>query len=312
MKQYIKYLFISLGMTFVLLETIVIGVIIFPKGIFHSSFQSVIVDKYRILQNTNEPKIIVVSGSSSCFGLDQKMLEEETGYKVVNLGLHGGFGPRFYTELSKENINERDIVLLGYEYGWQHDLDNLGQDLIMSGIDDNLDMYKHIPPSHWKDFVGYIFKYAEKKYSYEGASGLYSREAFDSNTYQMIAEREYVMDYPNNVDVYGNVNIKNVKINDFAIDYLKDYKAYVEKRGARVFFVSPPVLKQAITCDYKEFDNLKQQEEEKIGIPFISNPEDYFFEDELMSDSIYHCSTKGEKVRTELLISDLKRAGVVE
>ena len=42
------------------------------------------------------------------------------------------------------------------------------------------------------------------------------------------------------------------------------------------------------------------------------NPEDYFFEDELMSNSIYHCSTEGEKIRTELLIEDLKQANVIE
>ena len=43
----------------------------------------------------DEPKIIVISGSSSAFGLDQNMLEEATGYKVDNLGLQANIGPRF-------------------------------------------------------------------------------------------------------------------------------------------------------------------------------------------------------------------------
>ena len=163
MRQYLKYVLSILVFTIIIFQTVVFAIILYPKGVFESSYQSIIVDKYRILQNTDSPKIIVVSGSSSSFGLDQNLLEQETGYKVANLGLHAGFGHLFYSELAKENICQGDIVLLGYEYGWQDGFDYLGQDLIMSGIDDNIDMYRHIPISHWKDFIGYLFKYAETK-----------------------------------------------------------------------------------------------------------------------------------------------------
>jgi len=311
LRQYVKYLVTIALLTVLIFECIVIGIIKFPGGVFYPSYQNVIVDKYRILQNINEPKIIVVSGSSSSFGLDQKMLEEETGYKVANMGLHAGFGQLFYSELAKENIKKGDIVLFGYEYGWEHGFKMLGQDLIMSGIDDQLDMYKHIPVSHWRDFVGYIFKYAATKESYEGASGIYSREAFDSETGQMTMEREYEMDYPNNVDLYGKVDLGDVEIDEDVVEYLKEYKQLIEKKGASAYFIAPPVLKQAIVCSYDKFDELKQLEEEKIGIPFISDPEEYFYEDKLMSNALYHCSTEGEKIRTKMLIDDLKDAKVI-
>ena len=311
MRQYIKYLATIAALTVLLFECIVIGIILFPKGVFYPSYQSVIVDKYRILQNTDEPKIIVVSGSSSSFGLDQKMLEEATGYKVANMGLHAGFGQLFYSELAKENINKGDIVLLGYEYGWEHGFKMLGQDLIMSGIDDHLDLYKHIPVNRWRDFVGYIFKYAATKQSYEGATGIYSREAFDPETAQMTMEREYEMNYPENVDLYGKVDLGEVSIDEDVVEYLVSYKEYIESRGASVYFIAPPVLKQGIVCEKAKFQELKQLEEEKIGIPFISNPEEYFYEDKLMSNALYHCSTEGEKVRTKMLIDDLKRAEVL-
>ncbi|SFC74746.1 hypothetical protein [Butyrivibrio sp. YAB3001] len=311
MKQYFKFIIVTIIMVLIIIPTTVLGIICFPKGTFHSSYQNMIVDKYRILQTTNEPKIIIVSGSSSSFGLDQNMLEEQTGYKVANLGLHAGFGHLFYSELAKENINPGDIVLLGYEYGWEEGFDHLGQDLIMTGIDENIDMYKHIPINHWKDFIGYLFIFAETKATFQEAHGIYSRDAFDDHTCQMTMEREYEMDYENNKELYSEIDLTNVKISDNAITYLKKYKKYVESKGAQIYFVSPPVLKKAIGSDYQEFQNLKLQEEDKIGIPYISNPEDYFFEDELMSNGKYHCSTIGEKVRTELLIDDLKKAHVI-
>ena len=312
MRQYLRYILTIAVTTFIIFEVIVVGIIKFPGGVFYPSYQSLIADKYRLLQETNEPKIIIVAGSSSAFGLDQKMLEDMTGYKVVNLGLHAGFGRLFYSELAKENLNKGDIVLLAYEYGWQEGFDHLAQDLIMSGIDENIDMYKHIPMSRWSDFVGYIFKYAETKNAYAGASGTYSRESFDSKTGQMIIDREFDMDYAENVGAYGQVDLTGVIVSDDAIEYLKDFKFYVESKGASVYFISPPVLNEAIVCDYAEFENLKQQEEEKIGIQYISNPQDYFFENELMADTIYHCSTKGEKVRTRLIVDDLKRASIIK
>lgn len=312
MKQYLKFVITVLIMVMTIFEVIVLGILQYPKGVFYSSYQSVISDKYRILQNTNEPKIIVVSGSSSAFGLDQKMLEEETGYRVANLGLHAGFGHLFYSELAKENINAGDIVLLAYEYDWYNGFNGMGQDLIMTGIDNNIDMYKHIPITKWPEFIGYIFKFAEKKNTYNGASGIYSREAFDCKTGQMVMERQYDMNYSEEIEKYGCVDLTDVVISDNAIEYLKDFKSYVESKGADVYFVAPPVLKAAVTCDYSEFDSLRKQEEEQIGIPYISEPTDYFFENELMSNAIYHCSNEGEEARTQLLINDLKRAAVIE
>ena len=95
MKDFLKYFGLTLLITVIMFEGITIGLLTYPKGVFHSSYQSLIQDKYRILIETNEPKIIIVSGSSSAFGLNQKMLEDSTGYKVANLGLHAGFGHLF-------------------------------------------------------------------------------------------------------------------------------------------------------------------------------------------------------------------------
>lgn len=311
MKRFAGYVFTIVILFLVVFEGIVLGILKCNPGTFHSNYTSLIVDKYRMLQKTDEPKIIIVSGSSSAFGLDQYLLEEETGYKVVNLGLHAGFGHLFCSELAKENINEGDIVLLGYEYGWEGGFESLGQQLIMTGIDDNIDLYKHIPPDKWKDFVGYLFSYAALKNRYEGANGIYSREAFDENG-QMTMYREYEMNYSENAQAFGQVDLTNVWISEEAVEYLRDLKKYIEDRGADVYFIAPPVLKEAIVCDYSEFDQLKKLEEEEIGIPYISNPEDYFFEDELMSNALYHCSSEGEKVRTELLIDDMRRAAVID
>lgn len=317
MLKYIKYLLTTVLISVLLFELVVWGIIVQKKGVFNSSYQNIIVDKYRILENTDEKKIILISGSSSSFGLDQEFLENKTGYKVVNLGLHAGFGHLFHSELAKENINEGDIVLLGYEYNWFRNFKTLDQQLIMTGIDDNIDMYKHIPVNHWKDFVGYMFKYAAEKNSYGGASGNYAREAFSAENGQMTWPRYYAMsDYFDNVATYGQISVLdangNVNITDTSREYLKELKKYVEDRGASIYFVSSPILYESVTCDVNDFLELVELEEEQVGIPYISDPRLYMFPIDLMSNSTNHCNSEGEKVRTSILVDDLKLCGAVE
>ena len=308
MKNYLKFLVATLLVAFICFQTIVFGIIKFPGGTFHTSFQSVMQDKYRLLKETDEPKIIVVAGSSGAFGLDQRRLEEATGYRVVNMGLHAGFGPLFFSELSKENINKGDIVLLGYEYGWTYSFDYMDQSLVMSAIDDDIEMYSHIPVGMWPSIIGYMFKYAAKKNQFQPADGIYSRESFDPRDGQMIALRDEPMEYDR--DTYGTVDVTDEEISPETYNYLMDFKEYVEDRGASIYFIAPPVLEDAVDCDYQEFEKLKDLEEKELGIPYISDPLDYIFPADLMSDSVYHCNSRGEQVRTELLIEDLRRAGV--
>lgn len=306
--KFIKYLTATLLLTFVLIAGNFLNIVTYGGGIFHSSYQSEIQVKAHRVQQINEPKIILVAGSSAAFGLDQYMLEEATGYKVVNMGLHAGFGATFPSELAKANINPGDIVLFGYEY--TNSFSDFGTDLIMSGIDNDLSLYQYVPVKNWPNLLGYAFTYAYKVNTYRDSSGIYSRESFDAND-QMICNRSYFMNFYD-VATYGSVDIGDPAIDDTAVQYLCSFKQYIEDHGASVYFVSPPVLEDSLTCTLDDLERFKQEEISKIGVPYICDPADYVFPSTLMFNSIYHCNSRGEAVRTKLLIRDLYNAGVVQ
>lgn len=311
MYKFVRYIGYTLICTIGILCLVFLGIVYSPQGTFEDSYQSVIQMKYDNLLKTNEPKIIIVGGSSAGFGINEPLLEKETGYKVVNLGLHAGFGGLFNTELSKANINAGDIVLLGYEYGWYNEgyFEKLRIDMVMSAIDHRIDMYRQIPLKNWSEVIGHLFTYAEQKRMYpKNASGVYSREAFNE-TGQMTYDREecVIKDYKNNIDVYGNVDLSGISISQSSIEYLKRFKKFVERQGATVYFIAPPLLEDANVCEFSDFQKLKLLEEESIGIPYISDPVEYIFPQEYMYDTIYHCNNKGEIYRTELLITNLKK-----
>lgn len=237
-------------------------------------------------------------------------MSKGTGYPVVNLGLHAGFGCLFNTEIAKANIRSGDIVLLGYEYNWfrSNSFDTLGVDLVMTGIDNKIEMYRYIPLKNWIEIIGYLPEYYRKKATYSPASGTYSRESFDDAGH-MVLERDFILDY--NEEIYGTVNLDNLTISENSTEYLKNFQNYVESKGAEVYFIAPPLYEKAKRSDNDSFNNLVKLEEEQIGIPYISNPLDYIYSDEDIYDTIYHCNSKGERKRTEQLIADLKKYHVI-
>lgn len=314
MKKFIIYVISILFISFFIILTLFFTITYYKKNIFASSYQSVIKIKFDNLVNTNSKKIILIGGSSLGFGLNEELLEKESGYKVVNLGLHAGFGHLFNTSIAKANINEGDIVLLGYEYDWylEDGFSIFNPELIMSGIDYNLEMYKYIPLSKYPLIFKNLFKYASLKSNYNPSSGTYSSFSFDKKGRMILKREKYVIDdYENNIDYYGKIDFKDEIISDNSIRYLRQFKKYVETKGASIYFISPPILKDAVKCDTFELLKLKNQEEEKIGIKYLSNPEKYIFESSYMFDTIYHCNSKGEKYRTELLIDDLRSNKII-
>lgn len=284
------------------------------KDVFSDSYMATLRTKYDVLKNTNEPKIIIVAGSSGAFAFDNDLLEKETGYKVANTALHAGEGYLFETSLSKANINKGDIVLLGLEWGWEspNAFDSFGTDLIMSGIDSQLEMYKYVPATKYKDVLGYLFTYANKKKTYAGSEGVYSRSSFDENGNMTLYKNSKVVGKWNSIQTVTDV--KDAVISEESIKYLQDYKEYVESCGASVYWIAVPIWDETVQCEYDDFRKLAEQEEEKIGIKWISDPVDYIFPAKYMFDGtgMYHMSTEGTIHRTEQVVADLKNAGIID
>ena len=283
--------------------------IVSGESTFDDTYQSVIQRKYTHLKETNEKKIIIVGGSSAGFGIDASYLEEKTGYKVVNMRLHAGFGNLFNTEIIKSNVNKGDIVILAYEYNLNKDcFKSLGNiELITTGIDSNLSIYQQLPFRTYKEILGNMINYAKKKYTYSPtSSGVYSSQAFDKNGNMTFVRNKFVLEnYKANIDYYGQITQNDLQSTDENLDYLRDFKKWIQNKEALVYFSAPPVLNQAIDVIENDLNNYKACLE-MSGIKFISNPNDYIFDEEYMYDTIYHCNSKGERKRSELLYKDLK------
>ncbi len=99
---------------------IIIGILVLcffvPFNVDHSLGS--IFNQYRILaEPASKSRIIIIGGSGSASGVNCKRIENETGYKSINLGLFYGLRSEFTFNNIRMYIKNGDIVVMIPEYG---------------------------------------------------------------------------------------------------------------------------------------------------------------------------------------------------
>ncbi|WP_130837362.1 hypothetical protein [Lachnoclostridium sp. Marseille-P6806] len=312
-KNLLRFLLYVLSVSALALGAVA-GIFLFlvarPADVFDHSYQSEIQVRYRKLLRTGSPKIIILGGSSATYGIDEALLEEETGLPVVNLGLYASFGDVIPTELSKANIGPGDIVIAAYEYGWnkEDNFDTVGPDMVLSGFDSHLSMYRHIPLRIWPQLIGYLGTFREKKAQYAADPGEDIRGTlFDEEGRLILSRPSGSLHYDPDAENANPQDVTDSRIADDTARYLRRYRRFVEKHGAQLVFTAPPLLDKALVGTAEDLRALAANEESAAGIPYISDPAAYLYPEEYFYDTVYHCSEEGAALRTRMLAEDLRR-----
>ena len=69
------------------------------------------------LDTAASPRLVIIGGSNTAFGLDSRMLADSLGLNVVNTGLHSGIGLRFMLDDAMPRLRPGDKVVVMPEYG---------------------------------------------------------------------------------------------------------------------------------------------------------------------------------------------------
>lgn len=288
------------------------------------SYSTALLKKYDYLVSLkNKKKIIVIGGSGVAFGLNEELLKKETGYEVVNFGLHAAMGQRIMLEMSKTGINEGDIIVLAFELEYlkksDNYLDKIGLDLVLQGLDNRIALYKHFYFKSYKEIFSYLPRHYDKyikNFKPEeigGAYGVYDINSFNEKGY-MVYERNEFLETFSEIQLRLDL-VEDISLHKNFLKVIKNYKKFVEKKGGRLYFVMTPVVDLSITTEKTKeiLITAPKKVEEQTGIPFVSKqPLEYLFPKELMYDTTYHCNTKGAEYRTILLIKDLKENGIIK
>src|SRR5438132_6167383 len=72
--------------------------------------------KRALAAQASSPKLLIVGGSATLFGISAKEIECETGYRSINLANHAALGPTYMLREAQRAAKSGDTVLLAFEY----------------------------------------------------------------------------------------------------------------------------------------------------------------------------------------------------
>ena len=72
--------------------------------------------KRAVAEQTGSPKLLLVGGSATLFGVSAREIQEQTGWRTVNLSTHAALGTAYILHLAQAAAKPGDTVLLILEY----------------------------------------------------------------------------------------------------------------------------------------------------------------------------------------------------
>ena len=295
---------------------------------FDKTFLGALSPKAERLYSVDEPKIIIVGGSSVPFGVDTKLLEEALGKPCVNFGLYASLGTKIMLDMSRDAIKEGDIVVLAPETDAQTYSLYFNAESAWQACDSDLSLLARIGTDNYSSMLGGFWKYASQKVKYffeDGhldPSGVYNAASFDEYG-DIIYERPYnVMElgYDPGLSIEFSPDI----ISEDFIAYVNEYVEYAESKGAKVYFSFAPMNMDAVLLDktleeFEAFDKLeadiasfKAYVDENFDAKVISDPGMYLYDSGYFYDSNFHLNDAGAVMHTANLASDIAAAEGVE
>ncbi|MCQ2427545.1 MAG: hypothetical protein MJ137_03970 [Clostridia bacterium] len=287
--------------------------LLFLPEIYGETFLGELPDKFALIKNTKEPKIVVIGGSSTAFGLDSAVIERETGMKTVNFGLYATLGTKLMLDLAEDYIGKGDIVVLAPELDAQTLSLYFNAEAAWQGIEGDLSMLFHVGKSDIGKLAGGFFGYIGKRWEYTlsgrtlSPGGIYRHDSF--NGYGDIsAAREY------NVMTYGYDKSQTIELTesivspDF-IDYLNRFIDIAKLHGADVYFGFCPVNRDALAPSttgesVKAFTDFLG---EKLHCGILGSPWDSIMDSGYFYDTNFHLNDAGVTVHTAVLVNDILR-----
>ena len=273
---------------------------------------------YKRLKNTEGKKIVLIGNSAVAFGVRSDLLQNEfPGYTVVNFGLYGAVGTKFMLDLSRDHISEGDIVVIMPEPIEQSMSLYFSADDAWRAVDGDFSMLGDLAADNIPAMVGNFAGYVGDKYGYissgtpAAAMGAYSQSSFDDADGNEVGYMTF--DRPYNVmsggyDPTMTTDMSVSMIGEGFIEYLNEYAAELEKRGAEVCYGFVPINElmtdsegfgeaaeefYAYLCDNLEFD-------------VIGHPAKYILDYRWFYDNNVHMNSAGMYVFTDLLAEDIK------
>lgn len=269
-----------------------------------------------------EPKIIIVSGSNSLFGLDNTLVSQQTGFPVINMGTHAALSFDYHMSKIQSYVKKGDIVVIPLEF------DYYAVDKNDSGwMIENMAFWdkKYFQTMPLKIQILWALKLSPDFYLYSMKALLLRSEklrlessediinlwdnALKNNEiksqYNFLAIRADGTFMSSNESTFKGNSAYISQPDDKIMQRIIHYKKEIEKKGATVIFTYPATMEN-------DLFRLNGETEQKIldsfdagllknGLRLSCHLSDFHYDRSLFSDTFYHLTHEGALKRSEAL-----------
>jgi len=303
MKRFITNILIFSGLLFMV---ILLGFLLPVTPRASESLLYAKVDKDRLLNDTNGPRIILVGGSNLSFGIDSKTIQDSLQLNPINTGVHAFIGLDYMMDNTIKYVKEGDVIILAPEYlQFYGSMVYGGEELLRTVADLGFSKIGDLNKNQLKNVSKFLLKYSFSKFKPTEYFGFEESDVYSVNSFNQYGDvfTHWVMEQR---DFRPYETIKS-DYNPHTIELMSDFRTAVEKKGASLFVTFPGY--QASSYE-NNIANIKRVEKELIAHKFklLGTPERYKIPDEMMFNTPYHLLKIGVDYRTKSLIEDFKKA----
>lgn len=266
-----------------------------------------------VANSFDEPKLVIVAGSSASAGISCQLIYEQTGKACVNGGVHAGLDIDYLLYRARDWIQAGDTVLLPLEYS-HYVSGGIPVDLFIDYIFSYDPYYLRLADPITKarlvfgiSFLRIVEGIKTKHHllpPFELPELFSSRSKYgDANYNQESARTEaQLKDIASLSPISG---IKGSFGSTHGTSTIKKFVEWCNSNGVKVVATYPntiyfPVYEQE---EHKKFFASIQKFYDELGVPVLGKPQDFMYDYSYFFDSIYHLHDRGTIVRTQQLIS---------
>jgi len=278
---------------------------------YSETYYAELIDKYDLLKNEENKKIVFIGGSSLPFGLRSDLIEEEfDDYKIIDFGLYGTLGTKLMMDLSREFISEDDIVILSPEIDRQaYSLYFNPEATLMAtdGADEMLNCLSFI------DKVDLMYSYgsfSRDKLSYyfnnnsPNPDGIYRRDSFNEYGDIKVDRPSNIMN--NGYDSSNPISITKDLLDSEFVQYVNKYSEDVHSKHAKIYFNYSCVNELSITSSKTLRDEFELEVNRQISFDVLNPLQDSIMDYRYFYDTNFHLNSTGAICYTKTIINGLK------
>lgn len=300
-----------LKLVFLTIAVLLFSLFFIKDRVAQSSILAALPDKHQLLDAIKDSKMMVLGGSNVSFGLDSKVIENQLNMPIVNMGVHAGIGLEYMVNDIKPYLKKGDVIVLIPEYEHFYTDDFYGEmELVQMVFEIEPASKKLLNTEQWMHLVKYLPTYSAKKIK-NFVPSLFNKKTetidiYHRKSFNAYGDAFFHWTLPNQTYLHAPKSNHIENVNKDVIVFLKEFKFYTEKQGARLL-IFPPVMDETSFNNKINIITKIAKELKNNDIAFECEPRSFCYNDSLFFNSYYHLNKLGVDKRTLQLLKDLDR-----